>query len=60
MVDLDDYINKLHNQIEHLKNVNQSLRMEILTQRHEIADLKDAINALSNWDKSDTVTDVKY
>jgi len=48
-IDLDDYINKLHDEIEHLKNVNQSLRHEIRTQRYEIADHKDTINTLLKW-----------
>jgi FtsZ-binding cell division protein ZapB len=37
MVDIDDYINKLNIEIEHLKCVNKSLRTEIRTQRNEIA-----------------------
>jgi cell division protein FtsB len=39
-VDLDDYINKLHAQIEDLQKINASLRREIRTQRYEIAELR--------------------
>jgi len=39
-VDLDDYINKLHRQIEDLQKINASLRREIRTQRYEIAELR--------------------
>lgn len=39
-VDLDDYINKLHRQIEDLEKINASLRREIRTQRYEIAELR--------------------
>jgi hypothetical protein len=52
MIDIDDYINKLNGEIEHLKNVNQSLRNEIRTQRYEIAGYRDIINTLLNWDKT--------
>jgi len=52
MVDIDDYINKLNAEIEHLKNLNQSLRNEIRIQRYEIAGYRDTINTLLNWDKT--------
>jgi predicted RNase H-like nuclease (RuvC/YqgF family) len=39
-IDLDDYINKLHRQIEDLQKINASLRREIRTQRYEIAELR--------------------
>ena len=51
MVDIDDYINKLNAEIEHLKNINQSLRNEIRIQRYEIAGYRDTINTLLSWDK---------
>jgi FtsZ-binding cell division protein ZapB len=51
MVDIDDYINKLNIEIEHLKNINQSLRNEIRIQRYEIAGYKDTIKTLLEWDK---------
>ena len=51
-MDIDDYINKLNGEIQHLKNVNQSLRNEIRTQRYEIAGYRDIINTLLNWDKT--------
>jgi hypothetical protein len=51
MMDIDDYINKLNIEIEHLKSVNKSLRNEIRIQRYEIAEYKDTINTLLNWDK---------
>jgi peptidoglycan hydrolase CwlO-like protein len=51
MVDIDNYINKLNAEIEHLKNINQSLRNEIRIQRYEIAGYKDTIKTLLEWDK---------
>jgi FtsZ-binding cell division protein ZapB len=54
MMDIDDYINKLNAEIEHLKSVNQSLRNEIRIQRYEIAEHKDTIKTLLNWDKPKT------
>jgi hypothetical protein len=48
MIDIDDYINKLNAEIEHLKNLNQSLRNEIRIQRYEIAQYRDTINILKN------------
>ena len=54
MMDIDDYINKLNIEIEHLKSVNQSLRNEIRIQRYEIAEHKDTIKTLLNWDKPKT------
>lgn len=51
ILDLDDYINQLHRDIDHLKNLNQSLRTEIKTQRNEIAQYRHTINTLLNWDK---------
>ena len=53
-MDIDDYINKLNAEIEHLKSVNQSLRNEIRIQRYEIAEHKDTIKTLLNWDKPKT------
>ena len=53
-MDIDDYINKLNADIEHLKSVNQSLRNEIRIQRYEIAEHKDTIKTLLNWDKPKT------
>ncbi len=40
-IDLDDYINKLHREIEDLQKINASLRREIRTQRYEIAELRE-------------------
>jgi peptidoglycan hydrolase CwlO-like protein len=51
MVDIDDYINKLLSEIEHLKSVNESLRKEIRTQRAEIAQYRNTINVLLDNDK---------
>jgi len=52
MMDIDDYINKLNAEIEHLKNINKSLRNEIRIQRYEISQYRDTINTLLNWDKT--------
>jgi FtsZ-binding cell division protein ZapB len=52
MVDIDDYINKLNAEIEHLKNLNQSLRNEIRIQRYEIEGYRDTINSLLNWEQN--------
>lgn len=51
-IDMDDYINKLVKEIEFLKQSNISLKLEIKTQRKEIAELKEERRILLN---SDTV-----
>jgi hypothetical protein len=51
MTDIDDYINKLLSEIEHLKSINESLRKEIRTQRAEIAQYRNTINVLLDSDK---------
>ena len=40
MVDIDDYINKLHKEIEHLKNVIQSYKKEVSYLRADYAQMK--------------------
>ena len=40
MVDIDDYINKLHKEIEHLKNVIQSYKKEVAYLRADYAQMK--------------------
>jgi|694.fasta_scaffold76189_4 hypothetical protein len=40
MVDIDDYINKLHREIEYLRNVVQSLRNEIIQYKETISVIK--------------------
>lgn len=43
MVDLDDYINKLLAEIEHLKSINESLVKQIDTYKAEIIQLKNKL-----------------
>lgn len=40
MVDIDDYINGLHKEIEHLKNVIESYKKEVAFLRSDYADMK--------------------
>lgn len=40
-IDLDDFINKLIKENEHFKNVIESLKIEIKTQRKEISALRE-------------------
>ena len=45
-MDIDDYINSLIKENENLKNLVKSLKLEIKTQRKEIAALKDERKSL--------------
>lgn len=48
-IDLDDYVNKLIREIEFLKNTVTTLKLEIKTQRKEIASLRaERRNILNN------------
>lgn len=52
--DLHDHteeLRELRQKIQHLENVNKSLRTEIRTQRHEIAQLINLRNVLLDMDK---------
>jgi peptidoglycan hydrolase CwlO-like protein len=49
--DIDDYINSLHKEIETLKNVVDSLKLEIKVQRKEIAGLREERRAILESDK---------
>ena len=51
-IDMDDYINKLIKEIEFLQQSNMSLKLEVKTQRKEIAALREERRILLN---SDTV-----
>jgi hypothetical protein len=50
-VDTDDYINRLLREIEYLKNTVESLKLEVKTQRKEIALLKEERKAILDNDK---------
>ena len=50
-LDLDDYINGLHKEIESLKNIVASLKIEIKTQRKEIALLREERKVILDSDK---------
>jgi hypothetical protein len=50
-MDIDDYINSLIKENEHLKNLVKSLKDEIRIQRKEIAVLKDERRAIFDAEK---------
>jgi hypothetical protein len=50
-VDIDDYINRLLREIEFLKNTVESLKLEVKTQRKEIALLREERKAILDSDK---------
>lgn len=50
-MDIDDYINSLIKDNEHLKNTVESLKEEIKTQRKEIAVLREERRIILNNDK---------
>jgi FtsZ-binding cell division protein ZapB len=50
IMDIDDYINQLIRQIEELKNENDSLKLEVKTQRKEIAGLREERRMILNND----------
>ena len=49
--DIDTYINGLEKRIEHQKNIIESLKTEIRTQRKEIGSLRQERRLLLNQDK---------
>lgn len=51
-MDIDDYINNLIKDNEHFKNVIESLKKEIKTQRIEIALLREERKSLFNNDRT--------
>ena len=50
-MDIDDYINNLVRDNEHFKNVIESLKSEVKTQRREIAALKEERRMILDKDK---------
>lgn len=50
-IDLDNYINSLTKEIEFLKNIVESLKLEVRTQRKEIALLREERKAILDSDK---------
>jgi hypothetical protein len=50
-VDIDDYVNSLIRENESLKNIVESLKLEVKTQRKEIAALREERRMILDQDK---------
>jgi hypothetical protein len=54
-MDIDDYINSLIRENENLKNIVESLKIEIKTQRKEIAILREERRLILDKDKGPNI-----
>ncbi len=54
-MDIDDYINDLVKQNENLKNIVESLKLEVKTQRKEIAVLREERRLILDKDKGPNI-----
>jgi hypothetical protein len=54
-MDIDDYINSLIRENENLKNIVESLKIEIKTQRKEIAILREERRLILDKDKGSNI-----